>query len=252
MSSGSPDVVLYDSQGNMLAVQDGVVIPVSTPALLIAGSDGYNSRYITLDGYGHQVVVGAGSSGIPSGGVITIQGTIGGTNVPVSQGTIPWLVNDGYVTIGNPTYIPGTTNYLSLDTSGNLRVTGSFNTNVDGYATTSIPSYINNTSNPFSLTTVGLLRSQDILESFSQYQNKSITTTPSEALGGATILSHRKVISVTPIDGYVYWGTDNLVTPLTGPPIFKNQTFTISASSNLHVWLIAATGTVNCRIVEAG
>jgi hypothetical protein len=50
MSVGSPDVVLYDSSGNMLAVQNGETIPASTPALLVAGSDGYNAHYISVQG----------------------------------------------------------------------------------------------------------------------------------------------------------------------------------------------------------
>lgn len=121
MSGESPDVVLYDSSSNALAVQNGVAIPASTPALLVAGSDGTNSRYILVDGSSRQIVAGAGVAGTPSGGVLTIQGISGGTTVPVSgtvavtqsgiwtvqpgntANTIPWLVidsADGPVTPG--------------------------------------------------------------------------------------------------------------------------------------------------------
>jgi hypothetical protein len=99
MSGESPDVILYDSNSNALAVQNGVAIPASTPALMIAGSDGTNSRYITIDTSGRPVVVGAGVAGTPAGGVITIQGIAGGTSVPVSgtitanQGTPNTLTN---------------------------------------------------------------------------------------------------------------------------------------------------------------
>lgn len=87
MSGESPVVELYNSDGYQLAVYDGTPIPASTPALLVAGSDGTNSRYILIDGSSRQVVVGAGTAGSPSGGIITIQGVIGGTAVPVS-GTV--------------------------------------------------------------------------------------------------------------------------------------------------------------------
>ena len=45
-------VLLFDSDGNPMAVQNGVAIPASTSALLLAGSDGTNSRYLKLDASG--------------------------------------------------------------------------------------------------------------------------------------------------------------------------------------------------------
>ena len=127
MSSGSPDVVIYDSQGNMLAVQNSAAIPASTPALLFAGSDGYNSRYITVDGYGHPVVVGAGVAGTPDGyGIVTIQGIAGGTNVPVSQGTTPWVVSGSFTvdkaSSSNITSVVGSTSSTTILTSNSSRV----------------------------------------------------------------------------------------------------------------------------------
>lgn len=83
----SPVVVLYDASNNALAVQNGVAIPASTPALMIAGSDGTNSRYALLDSSGRFVIVGAGVAGTPAGGVVSIQGVAGGTAVPIS-GTV--------------------------------------------------------------------------------------------------------------------------------------------------------------------
>lgn len=84
MSGESPDVVLYDSSGNMLAVQNATAIPASTPALMIAGSDGTNSRYITIDTSGRVITAGAGVAGTPAGGVLTIQGVSGGTVIPAN------------------------------------------------------------------------------------------------------------------------------------------------------------------------
>lgn len=59
MSSESPDVVLYDSSSNALAVQNATALPASTPALMIAGSDGYVSRYVAVDSVGKLIIVGA-------------------------------------------------------------------------------------------------------------------------------------------------------------------------------------------------
>lgn len=99
MSGESPDVIIYDVNGNALAVQNATAIPTSTPALMIAGSDGTNSRYISLDTSGRLVVTGAGTAGTSTGGVLSIQGVAGGTVVPISgtvattQSTSPWADN---------------------------------------------------------------------------------------------------------------------------------------------------------------
>ena len=41
-------VILFDSNGVAMAVENGVAIPVGTRGLLIAGSDGANSRFATV------------------------------------------------------------------------------------------------------------------------------------------------------------------------------------------------------------
>lgn len=105
MGTESPVAVLYDMAGNEMPVQNGVAIPASTPMLLVGGSDGTNSRYITLDTSGRQVIVGIGTAGTPVGGVLSIQGVASGTAVPISgsvtisgtvgvtQSTSPWVVS---------------------------------------------------------------------------------------------------------------------------------------------------------------
>lgn len=56
MGSESPDVVLYDVNGNPLAVQNATAIPASTSALMVAGSDGTDSRYLSTDTSGHLII----------------------------------------------------------------------------------------------------------------------------------------------------------------------------------------------------
>lgn len=119
MGGESPVVELYDSNGNPLAVQNGSAIPASTPAIMIAGSDGTNSRYILVDSSGNQVMVGAGTAGTPAGGVVSIQGVASGTVVPVS-GTIS-ASQTGNVDAGNSSTTPlagnGTFSGTAIDVS---------------------------------------------------------------------------------------------------------------------------------------
>jgi hypothetical protein len=150
MSSLGSESVLYDSDGSPLAVDNGVVTPSDTPLLMIGGSDGTNSRYITIDSSGRQIVVGAGAAGAPAGGVISIQGVASGTVVPIS-GTITANI--------------GTTGGLALDaTLAKLTIAqgtalGS-NTQalIGGSVTTVAPTYTTGQISPLSLTTAGAIR----------------------------------------------------------------------------------------------
>ena len=110
MSQDSPVAILYDASGNPLAVQNGVAIPGSTPALLLAGSDGTNSRYLLVDSSGRPVIVGAGVAGTPTGGVVSVQGVAGGTAVPISgsvTATNPSVGTNGAAAPGSSTQIGG-------------------------------------------------------------------------------------------------------------------------------------------------
>lgn len=105
MSSESPAVILYNSLGIELSVQNGVAIPASTSGILIDGYDGTNSRLIAVDTSGRLEIVGPATAGAtPAGNPLYV---------------------GGQVTTSAPTYSNNTVNVLSLDTSGNLRVTGS-------------------------------------------------------------------------------------------------------------------------------
>jgi hypothetical protein len=53
----------------------------------VAGNDGTDVRAIATDSSGRTVVVGAGVAGTPAGGIESVQGVSGGTNLPVSQPT---------------------------------------------------------------------------------------------------------------------------------------------------------------------
>lgn len=91
---------------------------------------------------------------------------------------------------------------------------------------------------------------RDVLNTAGQNRAQSVTTTAAEALGAATILVNRKSLSIRPTNGIIYWGFIIGVTTTTGTPIYTNEVFTISATDNLHIYVIAAQ-TTDVRISEA-
>ena len=60
---------------------------VSGNPVQVAGSDGTDVRSIATNASGQTVVVGAGTAGLPSTDVVTVQGVSGGTTLPIS-GTV--------------------------------------------------------------------------------------------------------------------------------------------------------------------
>lgn len=102
---------------------------------------------------------------------------------------------------------------------------------------------------PVNSSATGELLVADTINTAGQFRAQSITTTASEALGAATILANRKMLSITPTTGTVYWGYSSVVTTITGTPIFKNQNMVFAVGPNVHIFLIAAS-TINCRIAE--
>ena len=81
--------------------------------------------------------------------------------------------------------------------------------------------------------------------------NISVTDTPSEVKVGASALDQRYIVTIQPLDGYVFFGYSNLVSASTGTKIFKGQVYTLEATDQLPVWIVADTGmTVDVRITE--
>jgi hypothetical protein len=57
-------------------------------------STGASTFFVSVDSDGGLLVAGEGTAGTPTGGVLSIQGVTGGTAVPVSQSTTPWITQD--------------------------------------------------------------------------------------------------------------------------------------------------------------
>ena|ERR1035437_2155507 len=107
-----------------------------------------------------------------------------------------------------------------------------------------------NTVNYVGASPNGDMKTSDIINTAGQCRAQSVTTTSTEALGGAVILANRKVLSITPTNGTIYYGLVSPATATSCTPIFKNQTVTFAIGSNVHVYVICASGTVDCRILE--
>ena len=79
---------------------------------------------------------------------------------------------------------------------------------------------------------------------------KSVTTSAQELKVGASVLEERKVVSMQPVDGDIYYGYSSGVTSSTGTKIAKGQFFSLECSSTLPIWMVASSGTVDVRITE--
>ena len=162
MSSESPVVELYSSDGYELSIQNNNTLPANPRALFAAGSDGTNSRIILMDGSSRQIIAGAGTAGTPTGGVLSIQGVSGGTAVPVS----------GTVTATNPSV---STTAAAVPTSATF-VGGEVQALQSGLTTGDLY--------PLSMTTAGLLR----VDGSNVTQPVSGTVTANAGTGNFTVI----------------------------------------------------------------
>lgn len=85
----------------------------------------------------------------------------------------------------------------------------------------------------------GQVAVRDLINVASQQQSLTVSTTAVQALGGATILAQRKLLTITPTSGTIYWSVNSGVTTSTGFPLFANQTLFLSFSSGVPVYLIS-------------
>ena len=76
----------------------------------------------------------------------------------------------------------------------------------------------------------------------------SVSSTAIEAKVGGSRYADRKLLTVIPTNGTIYYGYSNSVTVVDGTPIYKNQ-LCIIAIADIPIWLIAASAT-NVRITE--
>jgi len=85
----SPVAILYTTDSVELALKTGASPTADSRGFIGLAYDGSNVRFVRCDSNGRQEIVGIGSAGSPSGGVISIQGVVGGTVVPISVSSLP-------------------------------------------------------------------------------------------------------------------------------------------------------------------
>ena len=102
---------------------------------------------------------------------------------------------------------------------------------------------------PVASSATGDLFGRDVINTGSVNGAISVSTTAVQAIVGGAALSNRKMVSIIPTNGTIYWGSSNAVTTVNGTPLTKNQSLTLSFTAQVPVWLIAASAT-DVRIVE--
>lgn len=104
---------------------------------------------------------------------------------------------------------------------------------------------------PVGSTPNGDLKTADVPNTSAVYGTLSVNdTTPVELKVGGTALAGRKMVSIQPIDGRLYYGYNNSVTSATGTELARKQIILFSAGPQITIFLLAETGTVDVRIGE--
>lgn len=180
--SGSSDVNIHDSAGNVLTSTAGALnvtgsITASNPsvsttgtavpasATMVGGSDGTNLRALKTSATGVLSVDGSASTQPISGTVTAVQAT--GTNLHVvtdatsttaatQSGT--WNINNVSGTVSLPTGAATEATLAQLPLAQGSTTSGQSGPLSQGAVTTAAPSYTNAQTSPLSLTTAGALR----------------------------------------------------------------------------------------------
>jgi len=82
----SPAAVPYSSESVEIGIKDATTLPANIRGFITVGVDGTTARFVSVDSSGRQVLVGAGTAGSPTGGVVSVQGVSGGQALPISDG----------------------------------------------------------------------------------------------------------------------------------------------------------------------
>jgi hypothetical protein len=84
MAQNGSTSVLRDSNYVDIAVQDGAALVSGQSYLPLAVQDGANSQAVKGDSQGRLEITGAGTAGAPAGGVVSVQGVVGGEAIEVT------------------------------------------------------------------------------------------------------------------------------------------------------------------------
>lgn len=102
---------------------------------------------------------------------------------------------------------------------------------------------------PVKSTATGDLRVTDSLSLGGVQGAITVGVSAVSAKVGVSNYSGRKMLTVMPTDGSVFWGYTDTVTTSTGTEIFRNQMATFKVEDTVSVWLVAAANR-NVRVTE--
>lgn len=121
-------VITIQGIASMTPVQVSQATAANLNATVVQGTSPWITNISQFGGSNVVTGTGASGAGIPrvtvsnDSNILATQSGTWTVQPGNTANTTPWLViNDGYVTTSAPTYSNNTSNYLSLDTSGNLR-----------------------------------------------------------------------------------------------------------------------------------
>lgn len=250
-TNGNLQTIFTDISGNLSVKTldlngSGTLTALNTT--VVATLNGYSTIIFDLTGTWVGTVLFQGQNGDSIWS--TIIGTVTGQGIAAaaltSNGSIA-IPCGGFTQVRAlmSTYVSGT-----VDVQYNASI-GAQSTQIFNLQPTSLVGIMNikDTSGNTITALNNQVQTRDVINTSSQYRAQSVTTSAAEALGAATILVNRKLITITPTNGTIYWGTNSSVTTTTGTPIFANQTLALSFTDNIHVFVIAA-ATTDARIVE--
>jgi hypothetical protein len=170
--------------------------------------------WVNSDAQGGVLIAGEGTAGTPVGGVVTVQGIASGTPV-----------------VDNITQLGGN----AINTGAGATGTGTARVAANTYDGSGNPIASKNSQ----------LETTDTINTASQYRTISLAaTTATQALGAATILVNRKVITVIAPSAILYWGTSSSVTNTNYAGfILPNYQGIFSFTDNVPLWIYATTAT---------
>lgn len=113
-----------------------------------------------------------------------------------------------------------------------------------------VTSYLNDGTGNALASYNSQLEIADIINSSLSSGTISVSTTAVAARVGASNLSNRKLLTISPQSGIIYMGASSAVTTTTGLPLYANGIYSFSFSANVTPYLIAASA-ITTTIFEA-